>query len=284
MYLRHGSFRILHSIDHSLMFPLEYVSKVAHWLTPTNFSAQQSDIISKRQDGTGLWLLNSKKYKMWIGGKEPTLFCPGIPAAGKTMMSSIVIDDLWNTFGRNDRIGIAYLFCNYKRKDEQRSADLLASLLKQLVQGRHVLPDIVKTLHESHTRRNTRPSFVEASEALCSVVDSYLRVFFVIDALDECANVDRAQEHLLHEIFRLQKQTRISLFATSRFIPEIVKEFEGNISLEIRASDEDVQRYLDGHMSRLPLCVSKSCALQEDIKTKIIKAVDGMYAHFIPSK
>ena len=57
-----------------------------------------------------------------------------------------------------------------------------------------------------------------------------------------------------------------------------MKEFEGSVSLEIRAS-EDVQRYLDGHMSQLPSCVSRSSDLQEQIKTEIIKAVDGMYIH-----
>jgi hypothetical protein len=47
--------------------------------------------------------------------------------------------------------------------------------------------------------------------------------------------------------------------------------------VENTASNEDVKRYLDGHMSRLPPCVSRSPALQEEIETEIIKAVDRMY-------
>jgi hypothetical protein len=69
---------------------------------------------------------------MWTDENEHSLFYPGIPGANKTMMSSIVVDDLRNTFGGNDRIGITYLFCSYKSQNEQASADLLASLLKQL--------------------------------------------------------------------------------------------------------------------------------------------------------
>jgi Cdc6-like AAA superfamily ATPase len=261
-----------------LIFPLDHISKVAHWLTRTNFSAQQSDIISKRQGGTGLWLLNSKEYKMWIDEKKQTLFCPGIPGAGKTMMSSIVVDDLRNAFDDNDQICIACLFCSYKSQNEQTSADLLASLLKQLVQERSVLPDVVDTLHEKHAKLNTRPSFHELSTVLNFVVDSYSRVFFVVDALDECKNIDRIREHLLREIFKLQNQTKkISLFATSRIIPTIMNEFKGSISLEIRASSEDVLRYLDGHMSRLPSFVSRNPDLRGRIKTEIVKAADGMY-------
>ena len=47
--------------------------------------------------------------------------------------------------------------------------------------------------------------------------------------------------------------------------------------LEIHASEEDVRRYLDGYMFRLPGFIVRSLELQEEIKTRIIKAVDGMY-------
>jgi hypothetical protein len=48
-------------------------------------------------------------------------------------------------------------------------------------------------------------------------------------------------------------------------------------SLEIHASDEDVRRYLDGQMTRLPSFVLRNADLQEEIKTEIVKAVQGMY-------
>jgi Cdc6-like AAA superfamily ATPase len=263
-------------MNHLLMFALAYISKVADWLTPANFSAQQSDIIARRQEGTGLWLLNSNEYKMWIEGKEQTLFCPGIPGAGKTVMSSIVVDDLRKTFDDSDRIGISYLFCSYKRQNEQRSANLLASLLKQLVQERPELPNVVQDLYKEHSGNKPRPSFDELSNTFQSVVkDCYSRVFLVIDALDESTNASGVRD-LLREIFTLQNHIRISLFATSRFIPEIEREFDGSLRLEIRASDQDVQRYVEGHMPE-QFCVQRNPDMQEKIKTEIIKAADGMY-------
>jgi hypothetical protein len=60
-------------------------------------------------------------------------------------------------------------------------------------------------------------------------------------------------------------------------LPEIVKEFKGSIALEIRASDEDVQRYLDGNMSDLRPFISGNFVLQEEIKAKIIRVAKGMY-------
>jgi hypothetical protein len=38
-----------------------------------------------------------------------------------------------------------------------------------------------------------------------------------------------------------------------------------------------LRRYLDGHMSSLPSFVLRSPDLQEEVKTDIVKAVEGMY-------
>jgi hypothetical protein len=95
MHLVPGSLRILDDRNHLLMFALEQVSKVADWLTSANFSAQQSDIIAKRQKDTGLWLLNSEEYKVWIGEERQTLFCLGIPGAGVIHCSGRSTENLW---------------------------------------------------------------------------------------------------------------------------------------------------------------------------------------------
>jgi hypothetical protein len=100
--------------------------------------------------------------------------------------------------------------------------------------------------------------------------------------LDECQVSDEGRGRFLSEIFNLQPKTRASFLATLRLIPEITKEFEGSISIEIRASDYDVRRYLDGNISRLRPFILRNSTLQEEIKTEIIKAVDGMYVRSYP--
>jgi Cdc6-like AAA superfamily ATPase len=250
---------------------------IVDWLTSIDYAPQQSDFITRRQEGTGRWLLESNKFQEWLTKSKQSLFCPGMPGAGKTIITSIVVDHLCTRFQNDASIGIAYLYCNFRRQQEQKPADLLISLLKQLVQERPSMPENVTSLYNRHKDKRTRPSFDEISKVLHSVVADYFRTFIIIDALDECQASDGGRKRLLSEIFNLQTKTGASLFATSRFIPEIMKQFEESISLEIRAIREDVQRYLDGHMSQLPSCVSRNRDLQEEIKTEIIKAVDGMY-------
>jgi hypothetical protein len=250
---------------------------ILDWLTPIDFVSQQHDFITRRHEGTGKWLLDSAEFKAWLEIDKQTLFCPGIPGAGKTILTSIVVEDLTARFHDDKGIGIAYLYCNFQRQHEQKIDDLLASLLKQLAESQLSLPGSVKDLYDRHKTKRTRPSLKEVSETLYTITKSYSRVFIIIDALDECQVCDSSRPKLLSNIFDLQAGTRANIFATSRFIPEISEKFSKAMRLEIRASNQDVQTYLDGHMSQLPGYVFDSSDLQNEIKTDIIKAVDGMY-------
>ncbi|KAH8585990.1 hypothetical protein B0O99DRAFT_704796, partial [Bisporella sp. PMI_857] len=257
--------------------------KILDWLTPVNYGSQQSDFINRRQPGTGQWLLASAEFKAWVDTDKQTLFCPGIPGAGKTIITSIVVEELITRFGNDNNIGIAYLYCDYKRQHEQKLKDIFANLLKQLVQEQPSIPDSVKTLYNLHKDKQTWPSLGDILGVLHYVAVAYSRVYIVVDALDECQISDGCRQRFLLGLFDLHAKCGVNLFATSRPISSIEKEFEGSTILEIRASEEDVRQYLDSHMFRLPGFVARSPELQEDIKTSIIKAVDGMCVVFFSS-
>jgi hypothetical protein len=61
------------------------------------------------------------------------------------------------------------------------------------------------------------------------VVDMYSRVFFIVNALDECQISDGCLSRLLSEIFSLQIKYEANIFATSKIIPEISEKFKGSI-------------------------------------------------------
>lgn len=172
-----------------------------------------------------------------------------------------MVDDLCKRFQGDPTICLAYIYCNSRRKEDQKIDDLLASLLKQLSQKRASLPKEVKTLHDKHKSNRTRPTLEEISKILNHVVADYSQVFVIIDALDECEASDGCRATLLTEIFNLQTVSEANVFATSRFIPEVNEKFKGSVSLEIRATDEDVSAYLHSHMSRLPTVVGRSLEL-----------------------
>jgi Cdc6-like AAA superfamily ATPase len=194
---------------------------ILDWLTLIDYATQQNDFISRRQEGTGQWLLDSDEFQRWLNQSGQTLFCSGIPGAGKTIITSIVVKHLWEIGATT---GVAYLYCDFRHQHEQKPEDLLASLLKQLVRQQASTPESVKSIYDRHQDKPTRPSFDEILKALHSVVAYYSRTFIIIDALDEC---QVSCDVLLSAMFALQAQTQINLFATSRPVPEITSYFEG---------------------------------------------------------
>lgn len=253
--------------------------EILDWLTPIDYGPLQSDYLKRRQSGTGKWFLESRELQNWLNASKQTLYCPGIPGAGKTILSSILVHYLTSSFAHDPKTGIAYIYCNFQRQNEQKIDHLLASVLKQLAESQSSLPGSVKDLYDQHKRKRTRPSLDEISKVLQSVVMMYSRVFIIVDALDECQVSDGCRTKFLSELSNLQTKHGINIFATSRFIPNIVDHFKTNVSLEIRASTDDVARYLEGHIDQLPSFVQQNRQLQEEIKTGISNAVDGMYVY-----
>lgn len=251
--------------------------KILDWLTRIDYGPKQSDHFRRRQLGTGQWLLDTEEFQGWLSNNNQTLFCPGIPGAGKTILTSTVVNYLSLRFHNNLKTGIVYIYCESGRQNEQKIDDLLASILKQLTQCLSHLPDVIEKLYSTHTAPRTRPSLEDISEALQAVITMYLRVFVVVDGLDECQTFEGCRARLLSELFKLQTKHGINIFATSRMIPEIVDLFKTKVSLEIRASDLDVARYLESRIEQLPVVSQLDRQLQKEIKMVISEAVDGMY-------
>ncbi|KAF3159060.1 hypothetical protein TWF788_004016 [Orbilia oligospora] len=251
--------------------------KVLDWLTNVDYGPRQSAIFRNRQPNTGIWFLNSPEYQSWFSGQEKQiLFCPGIPGAGKTVLTSIVVDHLTAWFSDDETVGVAYTYCNFKETDKQKLEHLLSSLLKQLAQTRPSLPETVRRLHTRHQSSKTRSSHDELVGALHSVAVIYSRVFIIIDALDECQEDDDCRTKFISELLKLHDRANgVKLFITSRPIPEIEREFLGNPTKAIRACDEDVQKYLIDKVSNSKNTKVKECG--DMVVTGILEAVDGMF-------
>ncbi|KAE8151347.1 hypothetical protein BDV25DRAFT_171564 [Aspergillus avenaceus] len=224
----------------------EVSKKILKWLTPVHHGSQQSDHFRSHQPGTGRWLLDSNEYRIWININRQNTFCSGIPGGGKTILTSVVVEDLYNMVQNGEDVAIAYVYFNYRQKEQQTPEHILKSLLKQLVQPKD-FPIALRELHTRHCERKTQPTLEEVSKVLESVVPMYSKVFLVLDALDECSQ--DARKVFLRELFSIQSNSNVKIFATSRLDDEIKSLFSGAICLTIQASDHDIQTYLNQQMS-----------------------------------
>ena len=191
------------------------------------------------------------------------------------MIAAITVDYLWKTF-QNDNIGIASVYCDYKRQESQTTIHLVAAILKQLVQERPLFGEPVMALYKQHADRRSRPSLDEIISTLNSIISCYSKVYIVLDGLDECADKDGTRSELIAKLRSLQSRADINLMVTSRFVSRVEQSFKGFPMLEIRASDADVKQFVAGQMNRLPNYVRHNIDIQVEIQDRIVQAVDGM--------
>ncbi|KAN0087259.1 hypothetical protein V8E54_000947 [Elaphomyces granulatus] len=258
----------------------EYRRKLLGWLSPIDYAGLQSDTLRKRQAGTGDWFLKSTPFMEWLEGKKKTLFCPGIPGTGKTMIASIVVDHLKASFP-DDETGHAFLYCIYKRQETQEVDNLLASLLGQLALWKKlIIPEAIREWYNKHLK-GEKPGLSrnEIRGELCGIIRTYSRTFIIIDALDEC-KTDQIRNELLSEIYKLQEGSDVRLMVTFR--PSIEPKPPSSMTkLEIRAYKEDIEQYLSSRISELRTVVQKNNGLQHKIRDRISTLVDGIFSRFL---
>jgi hypothetical protein len=149
--------------------------------------------------------------------------------------------------------------------------------LKQLIQDDDVAYDNIKSLYKHHKDRQTHPTkFHDLQEALRSETKRYSKVFIVVDALDECSEAETRRK-LLTALRSLG--SNVNLMFTSRVLSSIELDFHGTERLDIRASEHDMQKYIEGRVSHEGLLkrhIDRDQKLQEEIVKKIIENAGGM--------
>ncbi|KAJ7453087.1 ankyrin repeat-containing domain protein [Mycena latifolia] len=250
--------------------------EIIEWFSPLNFFLRQADIFNARQPGTGRWLLEDDLFAAWKSGTGKILWCVGMPGAGKTVLASIVVDNLRTNAGSMST-GVAVLYLNHKETGAQSPSNLLAGLWRQLVLEKP-LSSAVHQLYRKHREPRTRPSLEEIHGALRSTISQYSEVFLVVDALDEYPEEQR--DVLLRKLFTLG--STVNLLLTSR--PHInIDNIIGSAdieNLEIRATEDDVRQYIEAQIlksSRLSKHIKNCPDLRNKIERRIVGRSDGMF-------
>jgi Cdc6-like AAA superfamily ATPase len=195
---------------------LQHKKDLLEWICPVDYYEQHRDFMSRHQTGTGKWFLQDRKFQEWLRSHDATLFCPGIPGAGKTIMAALVIDHLLRTRHIADH-PVVFIYCNYKRQSEQTAKHMLSSMLRQIVDIQPGVPTAVQDFFVSHTTKRTTPSNDEIKQICENIALGVQRLTIVVDALDECEA--RTRDDLLPIVSILRQRCEIQLFATSRLLP-----------------------------------------------------------------
>ncbi|KAH6972219.1 hypothetical protein BKA56DRAFT_434237, partial [Ilyonectria sp. MPI-CAGE-AT-0026] len=125
-------------------------SDILRWLTPVNWISQHYIHSQKREPDSGQWFLNSPMFKQWLQAASGTLLCHGFPGAGKTIMTSVIIDYLESeicnisTQTPNANSVVIFLYCDFQQTAQFTSVHILEILLKHFLLARFHMDSVME--------------------------------------------------------------------------------------------------------------------------------------------
>ncbi|KAG8818105.1 hypothetical protein FRC17_010972 [Serendipita sp. 399] len=260
----------------------ELRKEILQWLKGTDPRTDHNAARKMHEPGTGEWLLDSEQFKTWMGEDRKILWLNGIPGAGKTVLSSTVIEHLVGqcTDGTDNRI--VYYYFDFRSHEKQTASGCLKSILRQLCQY-DAVPAAIQKLYVDCKR--AEPSLSQLRTTLVDVLSDGCKYFIVIDALDECKEEGRELER--KDFFEFLKgvvssaTARYSIFIASR--PEV--DIKRSLS-ELDAVDFNIQQKpVDADIrSHVRACLEKEArfkkwpsAVKTQIEDKLAAGANGMF-------
>ncbi|KAL9608795.1 MAG: hypothetical protein Q9167_006382 [Letrouitia subvulpina] len=251
-------------------------------LTSIDFESTHRDISACRVENTGNWLLQAPQFIEWKSAQtSETLWCSGLPGAGKTVLASLVIDflrdpaSLCNRYKKqpyeNDVAGecVAGIYCTYREK--LATANILGSILQQLYIKLHSAPEHVPEIIDN----------AWLSSRLLRVFPDFPRIFLIVDALDECSdNFDLLQQiRSLFRAFSVSATTSIlHVFIFSR--DSVAADVEKVLLPSKNCHEAGVRRYLQYCLrshNQLSEWTTDNLEFKQSIVQTISNRVSGMF-------
>ncbi|KAJ8062489.1 hypothetical protein OCU04_009019 [Sclerotinia nivalis] len=166
-----------------------------NWLAATNSKLDQESAAAMRSDypASGNWILHESRMKSWLDLRQstiPILWMNGIPGAGKTILTSVIIEKC----EKDSSVSTIYFYCKHGDFQRNTFVAISCSIITQLLKDNEVL---LPYLYEECILSN---SVSLVSNDLCTKL---LEVCFgtiakntclIIDGVDEC---ELAQRKLL---------------------------------------------------------------------------------------
>ena len=208
-------------------------------------------------------LSGNKDYSPW---NEESGLVPTSPDG-----SSLVVDRLCNR-ARGQNTAVSCFYFDFAARREQSATSMLGSLVKQMVNGMETIPEeISRTFQEQRrTIGGCRPQLVDLVKMLLAIASSR-PTFICIDALDECAGMERFR--LLDSLKEVLGQSPgIRIYITGR--PHIRAEVESRltgkvVSVSVSSTRGDITRYLHSRLGH----DETPDAMDESLKAEILEKI-----------
>ncbi|KAF9233299.1 hypothetical protein BU15DRAFT_80237 [Melanogaster broomeanus] len=244
------------------------LEKIYVWMDAVNCTTKHETTLTERQDQTCKWLLDSNQYSDWYASQNSFFWLRGKPGAGKSVLVSVVIENLLNTNGSVP----AYVYCDFRteRSTHASSNDGNQSCLLSF-------DDLVKR------KSNLEPPPADL-EQLFQFLLRALRLhdspILIIDALDECNDYVKLTELLA----RLPEEGSCRVFTTSRVLPHAPRTFHNIPTIDLHDTSAETQRDMELHVEKEIAKCETLAHLRGEIVPSLLEKAEGMILSDIDKK
>ncbi|KAH7130033.1 hypothetical protein B0J11DRAFT_482274, partial [Dendryphion nanum] len=234
-----------------------------------------------RHATSGFWLTESDTFSQGLRSSGTHLWLSGIPGAGKTVLSSLVIQECMARTTSERPVG--FFYCDYKSSDSHRLTNIIGALASQLALQNEKCFSLLKAYFDQLHPRNQlkQESDGEKLAILLREMSNILEdVRIIVDGVDECGDDAGKVSRTLKSIaFR---HDTISLAIFSRDEVDIREEFEPPMCehIEIAAHTKDVEHYvrteIETRVEKKQLRL-KSADLKDEIIKQLTSRANGMF-------
>lgn len=178
-----------------------------------------------RRKGASSWIINTKEYTEWkSSNSSSTLLCSGIVGAGKTILSSSVIEDLVVTKAANS--SVAYFFCKDDDFASLKAREIMGSLARQLLSS--IPAKLFKKFYQDNG--DIALNCEQIISYMIRLLPANIQYVVVLDGLDECTAEESYQVFDTLQSLLKSPTHLFRLFWTGRsdFVERVFRRLQSN--------------------------------------------------------
>ncbi|KAH8686369.1 hypothetical protein BGZ61DRAFT_454381 [Ilyonectria robusta] len=224
--------------------------EVYKWLGDINTSPIHHRACSQYESGTGDWVLRSDDWKSWISGQKRSLWIHGIPGAGKTILTSHLVETVkTHCNASGSKSAYVYYYCYFGHNTDEASP-FLKWTISQLCRKADIVPTSLYKLYKC----GEELSLANLLSVLEAILQEFDCVYVILDAIDE--SIPRTGLlHVLQNLISDLRFSKIRTLATSREYIDIEEMMEGisvPISMRNPLLDEDIRLFVQSQLGTHP--------------------------------
>jgi WD40 repeat protein len=241
--------------------------------------AEDFEIIRDRiMRGSCQWILRRSTYSDWrdaMNGNSRILWLTGLPAVGKSVLSSFVIDSLQKDSSIENCF---YYFFKSEHQTKRTIGQMLRNIAFQAAISCQPFREQLLELYDSGSlpfgRQKVNTIWETIFEGVLFRQRFHEPFFLVIDGLDEADH----PEVLVKLLSRMQSNNHFRILIVSRPMRELAASFRNNIEFvhdEISLGDtfDDIKAYTNSVIS----ATLRADKVQDDICTKVLEKAHGSF-------